>query len=98
MRGFKEKTFNDRLEDQAKARQALLERTKKLNPANDPDFERRREERRKVAEAREERERAKAEAKAAAIRAEAERRAAEEAARLEAERKAVEERERAKRE
>jgi Family of unknown function (DUF6481) len=98
MRGFKEKGFNDRLQDQAKARQALLERAKAANPANDPDFARRQAERKRIADEREAREQARAEAREAELRAEAERKAAEEAARLEAERLAAEETERKKRE
>jgi hypothetical protein len=98
MRGFKEKGFNDRLADQAKARQALLERARKANPANDPEFAARQAERIRIAEERAERERARADAKASAVRAEQERKAAEEAAKLETERVAAEEVERKKRE
>src|SRR6185437_11312588 len=96
MRGYKEKSFNDRLEEQAKA--ALLERARAKAPQNDPEFAKRQEERKRIAEEREAREAARAGAKAAALRAEEERRAAEATARLEAERLAVEEREKAKRE
>jgi hypothetical protein len=98
MRGYKEKGFNDRLQEQAKARAALLERARAANPVNDPDFARRQAERKRIAEEREEREKTRVEAKAAAIRAEEERKAAEQAAHLEAERLAVEEAERKKRE
>jgi len=97
MRGFKEKGFNDRLADQQKARQALLERAKKADPRNDPDFAKRQEERKRLADERDAREAAKAEARAAAVRAEQERKIAEEAARIEAERIAAEEAEKAKR-
>src|SRR6185437_881605 len=98
MRGYKEKSFNDRLEEQAKAKAALLERARAKAPQNDPEFAKRQEERKRIAEEREAREAARAGAKAAALRAEEERRAAEATARLEAERLAVEEREKAKRE
>ncbi|HUO87904.1 MAG TPA: DUF6481 family protein [Rhizomicrobium sp.] len=97
MRGFREKGFNDRLADQQKARQALLDRARKADPRNDPEFAKRQEERKRLAEEREARGAAKAEARAAAIRAEEERRTAEEAARSEAERIAKEEAEKAKR-
>lgn len=97
MRGFKEKGFNDRLQDQAKARAALLERARAKNPQNDPEFAARQAERKRIAEEREAREAARAEQKAAALRAEAERKIAEEAARIEAERLAKEEAEKAKR-
>ncbi|HEY0106014.1 MAG TPA: DUF6481 family protein [Rhizomicrobium sp.] len=97
MRGFKEKGFNDRLQEQAKARAALLERARAKNPANDPDFARRQEERKRIAEERDAREKSRAEEKAAALRADAERKIAEEAARIEATRLAAEEAEKAKR-
>ena len=97
MRGFKEKTFNDRLEEQAKARAALLERARKANPANDPEFAKRQEERKRLAEEREAREKTRAEAKAEELRLAGERKLAEEAARIEAEKLAIEEAEHAKR-
>jgi hypothetical protein len=97
MRGFKEKTFNDRLQEQAKARAALLERARAKNPQNDPEFAARQAERKRIAEERDAREATRAEEKAAKIRADQERKLAEEAARLEAERMAAEEAEKAKR-
>ena len=97
MRGFKEKGFNDRLQDQAKARQALLERARAANPQNDPEFVKRQAERKRIAEEREAREKARAEEKAAALRAGAERRVVEEAAKIESERLAAEEAEKSKR-
>jgi len=97
MRGFKEKTFNDRLQEQAKARAALLERARAANPANDPEFAKRQDERKRLAEERETREKARAEAKAEELRLAAERKIAEEAARIEAEKLAAEEAEKAKR-
>jgi hypothetical protein len=97
MRGFKEKTFNDRLQEQAKARAALLERARAANPANDPEFAKRQEERKRLAEERETREKARAEAKAEELRLAAERKVAEEAARIESEKLAIEEAEQAKR-
>jgi len=98
MRGFKEKGFSDRLADQAKAREALLERARKANPANDPEFAARQAERVRIAEERAERERARTEEKARTVRAEQERKAAEEAAKLAAERQVADEVERKKRE
>ena len=50
MRGFKEKDFNDRLADQQKARQALLDRARKAAPQNDPEFAARQAERKRVAQ------------------------------------------------
>ncbi|HWD27405.1 MAG TPA: DUF6481 family protein [Rhizomicrobium sp.] len=97
MRGFKEKTFNDRLEEQAKAKAALLERARKANPANDPEFAKRQEERKRIAEERETREKTRAEARAEELRLAAEQKAAAEVARLAAERLAAEEAEKAKR-
>lgn len=92
-------TFTDRLEAQAKARQALLEKAKKNDPTNDPEFAARQQARLEAARQREEREAEQRRAKAAereqqkaeraakaAARAEAERLAAEEAKRLAAER------------
>lgn len=98
MRGFKEKGFNDRLQDQAKARQALLERAKAKAPQNDPEFAKRQAERLRIAQEREARIAAREAEKAAERQREVERKAAEEAARLEAARLEAEEREKAKRE
>lgn len=49
-------TFTDRLETQAKARQALLEKARQKDPANDPEFAARQQARIDAARAREERE------------------------------------------
>jgi len=56
MRGFKEKTFKDRLSEASTARQAALERFKARPSADDPDVIRRKEERQAIAQARETRE------------------------------------------
>jgi hypothetical protein len=98
MRGFKEKTFNDRLAEQAKARAALLERARAKDPTKDPEFAQRQAERKRIAEEREAREASRSEQKAAALRAEAERKVADEATRIETERFAAAEAERLKRE
>lgn len=49
-------TFADRLENQAKARQALLERARAKDPTNDPDFAARQEARAAAALLRQQRE------------------------------------------
>lgn len=49
-------TFTDRLEAQAKAKQALLDKAKKKDPTNDPEFAARQKARLEVARIREERE------------------------------------------
>lgn len=49
-------TFTDRLETQAKARQALLEKARQKDPANDPEFAARQQARIEAAKVREERE------------------------------------------
>jgi Family of unknown function (DUF6481) len=49
-------TFTDRLEAQAKAKQALLEKAKQKNPTNDPEFAARQQARLEAARIREERE------------------------------------------
>jgi len=49
-------TFEDRLENAAKAKQALLERARAKDPTNDPEFIARQEARAAAARAREERE------------------------------------------
>jgi len=97
MRGPKEKTFNDRLADQAKARAAQLERARAKSPQNDPEFAARQAERKRIADEREARLAARAAEKVEQTRLEAERRAAEAAAKIEAERLEAEEREKAKR-
>jgi hypothetical protein len=53
MRGFKEKTFKDRLSEAQSARQAALERFKARPNPDDPEVIRRREERLAIAQARE---------------------------------------------
>jgi regulator of protease activity HflC (stomatin/prohibitin superfamily) len=81
MKGFKEKTFSDRLQEAADARKAMLERFKSRPASDDPDVLKRREERLKIAAAREER---------AAVR----RAQKEEEARIRAEQEAIERAER----
>jgi hypothetical protein len=49
-------TFTDRLEAQAKAKQALLEKAKKNDPTSDPEFAARQQARLEAARIREERE------------------------------------------
>jgi hypothetical protein len=102
-------TYTDRLEAQAKAKQALLEKAKKKDPTNDPEFlarqqarleaarirEERDAERRRTKEQERERIRAERAALAAAKAAEAARKAEE--ARLAAEERAKEAEERARR-
>jgi hypothetical protein len=102
-------TFGDRLEAQAKAKQALLDKARQNDPTNDPDFvarqqarleaarlrEERETERRRAKEQERERVRAERAAIAAAKAAEAARKAEE--ARLAAEAAAVEAAERVRR-
>ena len=97
MRGPQEKSFNDRLADQAKARAAQLERARAKSPANDPEFAARQAERKRIADEREARIAARAADKAAEMEREAARKAAEALAKVEAERLEAEEREKAKR-
>ncbi len=85
MRGFKEKTFKDRLSEAQTARQALLERFRSRPAEDDPDVLRRRREREEIARAREVREEERK------IRKEAE-------AKLRAEQEAIEKAEREARE
>ena len=59
-------TFSERLENQAKARQALLDRAKAKDPANDPEFAARQEARAAAARLREQREEERRAAKLAA--------------------------------
>jgi hypothetical protein len=59
-------TFEDRLENQAKARQALLERARANDPTNDPEFAARQEARAAAARLREQREEERRNAKLAA--------------------------------
>ena len=98
MRGFKEKSFNDRLQEQAKAKAALLERARSKAPQNDPEFEKRQAERLRIAQERETRVAARAAEKVEQLRLEAERKASEETAKLEAVKLEAEAHERAKRE
>jgi colicin import membrane protein len=102
-------TFTDRLEAQAKAKQALLEKAKKNDPTSDPEFaarqqarleaarirEEREAERRRAVQAERERVRAERAAIAAAKAAEADRKAEE--ARLAAEQARKDAEERARR-
>jgi uncharacterized protein DUF6481 len=53
-------TFTDRLEAQAKARAALLEKARQKDPTNDPEYAARQRARLEAARQREERERAQA--------------------------------------
>ena len=55
MKGFKEKTFTDRLQEAADARKAALERFRARPASDDPEVLKRREERLRIAEARAER-------------------------------------------
>jgi hypothetical protein len=87
MRGFKEKTFADRLQEAADARRTALERFKARPAADNPDVVRRREERLRIAEARAEREAARKAQKEAEAAARAEREAAERVEREARERK-----------
>jgi hypothetical protein len=77
---LKTDTFADRLDAAAKAKQALLDRAKAKDPANDPEFAARQEARLAAARAREEREAERRRARIAAR----EREAAERKARKEA--------------
>jgi Family of unknown function (DUF6481) len=56
MKGFKEKTFSDRLQEASDARKAALERFRTRPAADDPEVIKRREERLRIAQARAERE------------------------------------------
>jgi len=88
MRGFKEKTFNDRLSAAQEARQAALEKFKSRPGPDDPEVIKRRQERIAVAAARE----ARAAERRAVKEAEAAARAEQEA-KEKAEREAREKRE-----
>ena len=77
MKGFKEKTFNDRLSEAATARQAALERFRARPSADDPDVMKRREERTAIAAAREIRAAERKAVKLAEAQARAEREAVE---------------------
>jgi hypothetical protein len=77
MKGFKEKTFADRLQEAANARKAALERFRARPAPDDPEVIKRREERMRIAQAREEREAARRTQKEAEAAVRAEREAAE---------------------
>jgi hypothetical protein len=96
MKGFKEKSLNDRLSDKNAAKQALIRKLKDRPGPDDPAVQARMAERTAIAQARAERLAAKAAAAAAAAAAQAElerkaREAAEEAERALAAEKAAEE-------
>ena len=77
-KGFREKSFGDRLSEAAKAKQARLDRARAKLPANDPGFAARQEERRVAQLARTARQEERRQAKHAAQEREAaERKAAE---------------------
>jgi Family of unknown function (DUF6481) len=77
MKGFKEKTFNDRLSAASEARQAALERFRARPSADDPTVAKRREERAAIAAAREIRDAERRAAKETEAIARAEREAVE---------------------
>jgi len=81
MKGFKEKTFADRLQEAADARKAALERFRARPAADDPEVVKRREERLAIAAAREARAAERRAAKEAEAVARAEREAVERAER-----------------
>jgi hypothetical protein len=81
MKGFKEKTFSDRLQEAASARKAALERFRARPAADDPEIVKKREERMAIAAARQAREAARRAAKEAEAAARAEREAIDRAER-----------------
>jgi hypothetical protein len=81
MKGFKEKTFADRLQEAAHARKAALERFKARPALDDPEVIKRREERMAIAAARDARAAARKAAKEAEAAVRAEREAMERAER-----------------
>jgi uncharacterized protein DUF6481 len=81
MKGFKEKTFADRLQEAADARKAALERFRTRPAADDPDVIKKREERMAIAAAREAREAERRAVKEAEAAARAERETVERAER-----------------
>ncbi|HZQ00644.1 MAG TPA: DUF6481 family protein [Reyranella sp.] len=87
-------TFADRLEAQAKAKQALLEKAKKNDPTNDPEFAARQQARLEAARLREEREAELRRAREAERERQKAERLAKAAAKAEAARLAEEERRR----
>jgi hypothetical protein len=80
-KGFREKSFGDRLSEGAKAKQAQRERAHANSPANDPEFAGRQEGRRLAQLARTAREEERRQAKLAALESEAAKRKAAEATR-----------------
>ena len=84
-------TFTERLEAQAKARLALLEKAKQNDPTNDPEFAARQQARLEAARQRDEREAEQRRTKAAERDKQKVERAAKAAAKIEAERLAAEE-------
>jgi flagellar biosynthesis/type III secretory pathway protein FliH len=81
MKGFKEKTFADRLQEAANARKAALERFRSRPSLDDPEVVKRREERMRIAALREERLAARKAEKEAEAAARAEQEAIERAER-----------------
>jgi hypothetical protein len=77
MRGFKEKTFKDRLSEAATARQSALERFRARPNEDDPEVLRRKQERLEIAQAREAREAERKARKEVEARARAEQEAIE---------------------
>jgi len=84
-------TFTDRLEAQAKAKQALLEKTKQIDPTGDPEFAARQKARQEAARIREEREVERRQARAGEIESQRAERAARAARKVEEQRQAAEE-------
>jgi hypothetical protein len=80
-KGFREKSYGDRLGEAARAKQAQLERARAKSPANDPEFAARQESRRLTGLAREVRQEERRQAKLAALEREAAERIAADAAR-----------------
>jgi len=80
----KEPSMRDRMDAQAKAKRALLEKARALAPENDPNFAARQAERLAIAEARKKREAEREAAKQAEIERRAQEKAAAEAAKIEA--------------
>lgn len=91
---MKNDTFADRLEAQAKAKQALLEKAKQKDPSNDPEFAARQQARLEAARQREEREAEQRRAREAEREKQKAERTAKAAAKAEAARLAEEERKR----
>jgi membrane protein involved in colicin uptake len=81
MKGYKEKSFSDRLSASQQARQSILEKFKSRPSPDDPEMIRRREERMAIAEARARREAERRAIKEAEAKARAEQEAKEKAER-----------------